>query len=391
MNTPPPSPRNGSGVGLIADLRHWAEGAARQVDRFFFTPADPTTLGFMRIGAGVLTVFVHLCYCFGLLQYVGPHGWADWDVGSWVRHEREVAVPVWNWPKAGEPEVEVYDKGQYFWSIYYHVRDPQWILAIHYGILVAMVLFTLGFATRVTSVLTWLGAMQYVQRTPGVLLYGLDTMMMIVLLYLMIAPSGGALSLDRLLKRWRQKRLRGLSSLPELPVEPSVSANFATRLIQIHFCIIYLAAGTSKLVGSTWWGGSAPSLTLLNTEFAPFYLPAYVRLLGLLTQQRWLWEILMGVGVVFTLFTELGFPFLVWLRSFRWVMVCCSVLLHLMIGLIMGLIVFSLFMMVMVMAFIPPAAMRQFLDAAGQRLRRLVGRRKAAMSGPHKIPALSRG
>jgi hypothetical protein len=391
MNTPP-SPRHPSGPGLFDEIRQWAKGVAGLVDRFFFTPADPTTLGFMRIGAGVLTVFVHLCYCFGLLQYVGPDGWIGSDVANWLRHEYEVSAPVWNWPQAGGPEYEVYGQGRYYWSIYYHVQDPEWIIAIHSGILVAMVLFTVGFATRVTSVLTWLGAMQYVQRSPS-LLYGMDTMMMIVLLYMMIGPSGGALSVDRLLERWRQKRLRGLAKLPESAAEPSVSANFVTRLLQIHFCIIYLAAGTSKLLGSTWWGGSAPSLTLLNTEFAPFYLPAYVRLMGLLTQHRWLWEVLMGGGVVFTLFTELGFPFLVWLRSFRWVMVCCSVLMHLMIGLIMGLIVFSLFMMVMVMAFIPPAAMRQFLDAAGQRLRRLVGRGKgaAAVSGPHKVPALSRG
>ena len=55
-----------------------------------------------------------------------------------------------------------------------------------------------------------------------------------------------------------------------------MSANFATRLIQINFCLIYFAAGTSKLLGTSWWNGTAPNRFLLNYSFAPFDVP-YVR------------------------------------------------------------------------------------------------------------------
>ena len=65
-------------------------------------------------------------------------------------------------------------------------------------------------------------------------------------------------------------------------------------------------------------------------------------ILTLLAQQRWLLELIMTGGVVFTLFTEGAFPFLVWDKRWRWFMVCCSVLLHIFIGVFMGLVAFSL-------------------------------------------------
>ena len=50
-------------------------------------------------------------------------------------------------------------------------------------------------------------------------------------------------------------------------------------------------------------------------------------------------------------------------------MVSCSVLLHLGIGLVMGLSVFSLFMLAMVLAFVPPEVMRIFVDELSDKVR----------------------
>ena len=62
-----------------------------------------------------------------------------------------------------------------------------------------------------------------------------------------------------------------------------------------------------------------------------------------------------------TLFLELGFTFLVWNRRTRWFMVSCSVLFHTMIALLMGLVTFSLMMLALVLAFVPPEVVRQCL------------------------------
>ena len=49
--------------------------AVRLWDRFWFSPADPTSLGLMRISAGLVVLYIHLIYSIGLTGYVGPDTW----------------------------------------------------------------------------------------------------------------------------------------------------------------------------------------------------------------------------------------------------------------------------------------------------------------------------
>jgi hypothetical protein len=53
------------------------------------------------------------------------------------------------------------------------------------------------------------------------------------------------------------------------------------------------------------------------------------------------------------LFTEIGFPFLVWNRKMRWLMITLAVMLHTGIAIVMGLRTFSLLMYTMLLAFVP--------------------------------------
>ena len=246
--------------------------AAHGIERFFFKPADPTALGLMRIATGVLILYVHLVYCIGLSDYLGPNAWVlnkawtdkpgESGVTDFLRHGNPIQGPSSNWKDGWlESDGEII-RGQMMWSIYYHVEDMRWVWVIHISILVSMLLFTLGLWTRVTSVLTWIGALMYIQRLPG-LLFGMDTMTNLGLLYLMVAPSGAALSLDRWLAVPHKQQRLGDKYVPQ-PPQPLVSARFATRLIQINFCLIYFAAGTSKLLGALApWSGQQPLLAQL--------------------------------------------------------------------------------------------------------------------------------
>jgi vitamin K-dependent gamma-carboxylase-like protein len=215
----------------------------------------------------------------------------------------------------------------------------------------------------------------------------MDTMTNIGLFYLMFAPCGAALSLDRWLQVRRERQRLGDKYVPQ-PPQPRVSATFATRLLQINFCLIYFAAGTSKLMGTSWWNGTAPNGFLLNYSFAPFDVPAYVTFLEWLVKHRFLWELFGAVGVVGTLFLELGFSFLVWNRHTRWLMVCGAVLFHTLIALLMGLVTFSLMMLVLVLAFVPPEAVRQTLESWSVQLQQLWQKRAGGEAGPQV--ALSR-
>jgi hypothetical protein len=364
-----------------ANNKHPLMIVAEAVGDFFFRPMEPTSLGLMRIATGILVLYFHAVLCIGLTNYLGPdawvvnHAWSDKPeesgVTEFLRFGNPITLPASDW-KDGfweNDNVEII-KGEPLWSIYFHVEDPRWVWAIHLTILFIMLLFTLGLWTRVTSVLTWIGSITYIQRLQG-LLFGMDTMSNLALLYLMLAPCGSALSLDRWLQVRRDKRRLGARYLPK-PPEPLVSATLVTRIIQINFCLIYFAAGTSKLLGTSWWNGTAPNRFLLNYSFAPFDAWGYLDLIKFLAAHRWMWESVCAVAVIGTLFLELGFPFLVWNQRIRWFMVSGAVLFHTMIALLMGLVTFSLMMLALVLVFVPPDAVRQTVQALGEQCRQLL-------------------
>jgi hypothetical protein len=282
-------------------------------------------------------------------------------------------------------------EGQRTWSVWYHIQDPAVMAWVHGAIIVVMVLFTLGFCTRVTGALTWLAALSYINRSQAVL-FGMDTMMNILLVYLVIGPSGAALSVDRLIARFRaaraaqrEARRAGVAPSYALADPPRlVSANLAIRLIQIHFCFIYLASGLSKLKGPAWWEHSAPWYTVANPEFSPIDWPIYEQALRAMTYFRPIFNLNMSVMVAFTIAMEIGLPFLVWTYRLRPYVVLGAVLLHVGIAVFMGLTGFSLFMMTLLLAYFPASTFRDRLAAVPGSLPRL------RLRGDSRLPAHAR-
>jgi hypothetical protein len=251
--------------------------------------------------------------------------------------------------------------------MWFHISDPATMTAVHVACLAVLVLFTIGLWTRMTSILTWLITVSYIHRTQYVL-FGMDTMSNILLIYLMIGNSGAALSLDRLIARYRvARRSIARSGTLDEPtrqflVKPpaSVSAGLGLRLLQIHFCFIYMAAGLSKLKGGTWWSHDAYWLTVANPEFTMIQFSWYEAFMRFSVEYRIVYAIFAAIAVVHTFIAEIGLPFLVWTRL-RPVMVVIGVMLHAGIAIFMGLNVFSLLMMIMLLGYLPGAAIRNRL------------------------------
>lgn len=256
----------------------------------------------------------------------------------------------------------LYSRGAPIFSVWLDVVDPGWMSLIQSFFVLAAVCFVLGIGTRVSSVLVWFANICYIHRNQHVL-FGVDTMMNVLLLYLMIGPSGAAISVDRLISRWWSgAKPRFFPNSPPAdysPVpQPLISANVALRLMQIHLCIIYFISGISKLQGAAWWNGTAVWGVLGNYEFAPMNLPIYNQALRVLGQNQAVFETFITSACLFTLIFEIAYPFLVWKPSTRWLFLVGAIFLHGFIGLFMGLKTFSLLMLIFNMAFLRPEQIR---------------------------------
>lgn len=275
--------------------------AVRGWNAFFFTPADPTALGLIRIAVGLLLFWSLLVYGLDLHAFFGSEGWADPESVRFVNRMQAPAA----------------------WSFWFHVPDPL-LRPVWVACLVVVACFTMGLWSRVTAVLAWVIVVSISRRVP-VSLFGFDQIISTWLLYLAATgASGQAVSLDRFLARYRvaraavaRRRHDGRWVVPSGRPRPSVSANLALRLIQLHICLIYGMAGLAKLQGPGWWSGTAIWGVLASAEFGQFdltWLAAYPWLLNLMTH----------VALAF----EISYPILIWVPVLRPLIIFTAVLLH---------------------------------------------------------------
>ncbi|WP_152051215.1 DCC1-like thiol-disulfide oxidoreductase family protein [Tautonia marina] len=315
-------------TGPVAYFSSLGRATADGWNAFLFRPADPTPVGLIRLGLGLLLLWNYAILGLDLHAFLGSGGWADPEVLGFFRNlERD----RWSWS---------------LWSI---VPDAMLVPA-YVGCLVVLLLFTVGLWSRTTAVLTWLIVVSTVRRTP-VMVFGFDQAASMLLLYLAVTgASGRAVSLDRFFERLKGTREavnRGRSATPlECPVgdgrpKASIPANLCLRLIQVHLCIIYGLAGLAKLQHPIWWEGFAFMSLLGYAEFRPVDLTWLAR-----------WPMVLMLFSHGALWLEILYPVLVWVKRLRPLVISLTIALHLGIAVTMGLYEFALAMIVANMAFV---------------------------------------
>ncbi len=316
---------------ILSEPVSYLAGLLRQAIRgwnaFFFEPADPTSLGLIRVFVGLLGFWSLFVYGLDLADYFGPDGWADVATVRAVQAARSSHHAVWS-----------------FWFL---VPDalarPVWMVC-----LVVLALYAVGFSSRITAVLAWVIIVSTVRRVPFSL-YGFDQHLSAWALYLAVTgASGQAVSLDRFLGRWKTSRAEASRprrdgrwiSAGGVPA-PTVSANLALRLIQLQLCLVYGMAGLAKLQGQGWWNGMAIWGTLAAGEFRLFdltWLAAFPLLLNVMTH--------LGLAA------EISYPVLIWIRPLRPLVLATVLALHVGIELTLGLGEFALVMIAGNLAFV---------------------------------------
>jgi len=208
------------------------------------------------------------------------------------------------------------------------------------------VCMTVGFGTRPASLVVFIGLLSFERRSPLVFNAG-DQLLRILAFYMVLAPSGSALSVDHRLKGGR---------LLEFPVR----APWTLRLIQLQLSFVYIGAVWAKVQGTTWNDGTAVSYALRLTDLQRLPIPSFVghsvTLSALLTYG--------------TLATELSVGILVWNRRLRPWVLGAGVLLHLGIDWSLRVGFFTLSVFVMYLAFLPPERASALTRAVARRVAR---------------------
>jgi hypothetical protein len=213
--------------------------------------------------------------------------------------------------------------------------------------LCACLALTVGYQTRIASAVVFIGILSFERRNPYVFNTG-DGLMRLLAFYLMLAPAGAALSVDR----WH--RGERMWEFPARSVWP-------LRLMQIQLSILYLFGLWVKLQGTTWNNGTAVSYATRISDLSRFPMPTF------LTHSMLMANIL----TYGTLALELSLAILVWNRRLRpWVLVA-GVCLHVGIEYSIRVGFFSLAILTLYLSFLDPAwAQARLLALRGLRQRR---------------------
>lgn len=315
-------------------------GSLSAWERFWFAPASTSTVALVRIAFG----FVALAWTVVL----GP------DLFTFFSDDGIQAEQPAGWG----------------WTVLGHFSSDAALVGFYVLLLAACVFLIVGLLSRLASVLVFVGMLSFSRRMPMVFNSG-DLVLHVTSFYLMFAPTGAALSVDR----W----LRARDRFWEFPVR----APWALRLMQVQLSVIYLSAVWSKMQGQSWNNGTAVYYALSLEQLQRFPVPS--PLLDSL--------LLINLQTYGTLVAEAAIGILVWNRAARPVVLGLGVGLHLGIDYAILVVFFSHAMFVLYTAFVSPEWLDARLLALRQRLERsrISPLRNLALAGASAPSALPGG
>jgi uncharacterized membrane protein YphA (DoxX/SURF4 family) len=290
-------------------------------DAFWFTPVETSTLALYRIAVATIVLSWTLALAPSLYAF----------------YSRDGILPAY-------PDYQ----GSLAWGLLEWFPSNAAVTLFYFVLLLASICLLAGFATRVAAFLVFVCMVSFAHRNPWVLNSG-DLLVQLLVFYLLLAPAGDALSVDR----WLKPR----TAFWEFPRR----AIWPLRLVQVQVTILYIVAVWDKVRGDTWNDGTAVSYALRIGDLSRFPVPSFV------TDS----QVLANFMTFGTLAIELSIGILVWNRVLRpWVLLL-GVTLHLGIDYGVRVGFFSWAVLAAYVAFIPPDTARSLILSTRDRLGRL--------------------
>jgi hypothetical protein len=277
-------------------------------DDFFFTPQSPLPIGLFRIFYGICVSVTILLLHADWLNWFGVHSWVSL------------------------PSMRQIEPGARLNLFTVMPQDDRWIAGFFWVFLIFALMLTAGLWTRLSSVAVFV-CLASIQQRNLLILHGGDVFLRVTGFFLMFAPAGAALSVDR----W----MDGKEIQPRAP--------WAQRMIQFELSLVYLTAFWWKVKGHNWLNGTALYYVLHMHSLARFPLPGWMESAAALKAGSW-----------FTLVVEFSLGFLIWFRRFRYPVLLLGLFFHLCIEYALNLPMFAWDVLTAYVLFIDPADLANF-------------------------------
>jgi hypothetical protein len=317
---------------------------------FWFSPIQPTGLHWLRVLCGLLFIAWLLPFAGHQTELYSLLGWFDTQA-----YNEMSRLP-------GGPPVPT------GWSLVFLCgENPALLHALWWGALGVFLLFTLGMATRITSILTWLLVVSF-SANPATL-FSADFLLIILAFYLMIGYvllgqwSGPATICNHVVCN----RGTFLSPWSAGCSAPSYAANVTLRLVQIHFAILFMTAGLISLQSGEWWGGVA----LWFPIFEPFGMNA--ERISDLAKNREVILFFLSLTQYIVLAWHIAFPIFAWRPRWRWLLLSGGVVSWLGSIFVYGEPLLGPIYLIGCLSFLTPAEWQVLTARAGGLFQRLTG------------------
>jgi hypothetical protein len=250
---------------------------------FFFAEQSPLPVALFRVAYGTVVIATLFLIRGDWLAWYGPD--------AWVRLST----------------IRTMEPGTRLNLFTVIPQSDLWVRILFWVFLFSAVCLTLGLLMRINSVIVFI-CLASIQQRNLLILHGGDTFLRVAGFFLMFAPAGAALSLDRLIRIWRGKE--GLEIRPHRP--------WAQRMIQFELALLYFAGFCSKMEGGSWVQGTALYYVYHLDELQRFPMPS------------WFFRpTILKLGTWFALALEFSMGVLIWIKELRYPLLAIGVLFHL--------------------------------------------------------------
>jgi vitamin K-dependent gamma-carboxylase-like protein len=326
---------------MILEDSGWLRRLILVAKNFLIAPAPARGLAYLRIGLGIFLIAKSIAVSGHLLQSYGMRGATQWGINEAIIDPSELRL---SWIANALQGVGI--------------DDRQTVLLVFAVQVIAAIGLILGWQTRFAALLAWL-AHSALENSGAASTYGADQFAHIFLFYCLVMPVGHSLSLD--------------AALRKSPYPATSSARIFQRLLQFHLCITYFSSGLAKARGPQWWNGEAIWRSLMQEQF-------HLNSVNVSWLASYPWMAI-GLGWM-VLVLEMAYPILIWPRWTRNWWLLAIVLMHIGIGIFMGLWLFALVMIAANLAAFGSPLLDRFLASAVGLFRPAIRARITSPNGP---------